>query len=67
MPCCEKAALKLTFYPWSLCKREGMGAFFKAKILRLRSPLYHEIVGWGEQLLYNVLQIVDGRAFQHNI
>jgi hypothetical protein len=34
-----------------------LGAFFKAKILRLRSPLYHERVEGCEQLLHNVLAL----------
>jgi hypothetical protein len=48
------------FRPGQLCKREGLGAFFKAKILRLRSPLYHERVEGGEQLLHNVRGLPQG-------
>ena len=61
----RRLLLNPLFRPGPLCKREGLGAFFKAKILRLRSPLYHERVEGGEQLLHNVLKIGDGRAFQH--
>jgi len=49
----RRLLLNPLFRPGPLCKREGLGAFFKAKILRLRSPLYHERIEGGEQLLHN--------------
>jgi hypothetical protein len=60
----RRLLLNPLFRPGPLCKRGGFGAFFKAKILRLRSPLYHERVEGGEQLLHNVLGLCEEADFE---